>query len=133
MPSRLTSKLIVGGILALLALIVFFGTYFTVGQNEMAVVTRFGELQYVAGPGLHFKVPLVMDTEHYRVDIIAFNDFLVVGTGSFGVGFFCNFGEAFRAGFDHMQILDQRIHGAGFCAYATAPAGADNAYIDLFH
>ncbi len=69
--SRLATKLIVGGVIALLALVVFFGTYFTVGQNEMAVVTRFGELQYVAGPGLHFKVPFVMDTQHYRVDISA--------------------------------------------------------------
>lgn len=65
-----TPKLIAAGTIGLLAVILFLMTYFTVDQNEMAVVTRFGELQYVAGPGLHFKVPFVNATEHYRTDIV---------------------------------------------------------------
>ncbi|MGE5268435.1 MAG: SPFH domain-containing protein [Thiohalocapsa sp.] len=47
----------------------FLMTYFTVGQNQMAVVTRFGRLDYVAGPGLHFKIPLVNAVYAYRTDI----------------------------------------------------------------
>lgn len=62
-------KLIGGGIIGLLMLVIFLMTYFTVDQNEVAVVTRFGHLEYVAGPGLHFKVPMVNSTEHYRTDI----------------------------------------------------------------
>lgn len=47
----------------------FLMTYFTVGQNQMAVVTRFGKLEYVAGPGLHFKIPFVNSVYAYRTDI----------------------------------------------------------------
>jgi regulator of protease activity HflC (stomatin/prohibitin superfamily) len=67
--SRVPMKLIGGGVLGLLAVVIFLMTYFTVDQNEMAVVTRFGHLEYVAGPGLHFKIPFVNATEHYRTDI----------------------------------------------------------------
>lgn len=63
-------KLVAGGIIALLVIVIFLSTYFTVDQNEMTVVTRFGQLQYVAGPGLHFKVPFVNSTQDYRTDIL---------------------------------------------------------------
>lgn len=63
------TKLIGGGIIALLLAIIFLMTYFTVDQNEMTVVTRFGEVQYVAEPGLHFKMPFVNGTTTYRTDI----------------------------------------------------------------
>jgi regulator of protease activity HflC (stomatin/prohibitin superfamily) len=56
-------------ILAILIVVVFLMTYFTVNQNEMTVVTRFGQLEYVADPGLHFKVPFVNGTQSYRTDI----------------------------------------------------------------
>ena len=46
-------------------------SFFTVGQNELTVVNRFGEFRYVAGPGLHFKVPLIDGTQTYRTDIRA--------------------------------------------------------------
>lgn len=52
-------------------LILFLMTYFTVSQNQMAVVTRFGQLQYVADPGLHFKIPFVDAVYPYRTDIQA--------------------------------------------------------------
>jgi regulator of protease activity HflC (stomatin/prohibitin superfamily) len=63
-------KLIAGGIIGLIALVIIWGSFFTVQQNEMAVVTRFGEMQYLAGPGLHFKIPFVNGIEHYRTDIV---------------------------------------------------------------
>jgi len=56
-----------GGIAIALGL--FLMTYFTVAQNEMTVVTRFGRLDYVAGPGLHFKIPFVNAIHAYRTDI----------------------------------------------------------------
>ena len=59
--------LFAGGIA--LAIALFLMTYFTVGQNQMTVVTRFGELDYVAGPGLHFKIPFVNAIQPYRTDI----------------------------------------------------------------
>lgn len=52
-----------------LCVLFFFMTYFTVDQNEMTVVTRFGHLEYVADPGLHFKLPFVNATTPYRTDI----------------------------------------------------------------
>src|SRR5215467_12487951 len=54
----------IGAALLLAALV--FTSYFTVGQNELTVVDRFGEFRYVAGPGLHFKVPLIDGTQSYR-------------------------------------------------------------------
>jgi regulator of protease activity HflC (stomatin/prohibitin superfamily) len=48
-----------------------FFELFTVGQNELTVVIRLGEFRYVAGPGLHFKVPLIDGTQAYRTDIRA--------------------------------------------------------------
>jgi len=63
-------KLIAGGVLGVCGLILFLMTYFTVDQYERAVVTRFGEVAYVAEPGLHFKVPLVHSVHPYRTDML---------------------------------------------------------------
>lgn len=62
-------KLVATGIIALMAIVIFMMTYFTVDQNELTVVTRFGQLTYVADPGLHFKMPFVNSTYDYRTDI----------------------------------------------------------------
>lgn len=59
------------GSLAASVLVLFLGlmSYFTVSQNEVAVVTRFGKMEYTAGPGLHFKTPFVESVTDYRTDI----------------------------------------------------------------
>lgn len=62
-------KLIGGLILSLFALVVFLMTYFTVDPNEATVVTSFGKIDYVAGPGLHFKIPFANGTETFKTDI----------------------------------------------------------------
>jgi len=67
MPRQVRISL--AAIAILLCVAVFFMTYFTVDQNEMTVVTRFGHLEYVADPGLHFKIPFVNATTPYRTDI----------------------------------------------------------------
>jgi regulator of protease activity HflC (stomatin/prohibitin superfamily) len=62
-------RLIGVGVLLLLVALIFLFTYFTVNQNEATVVTRFGHLEYVADPGLHFKIPFANSIESYRTDI----------------------------------------------------------------
>lgn len=64
-----SARFIFGVIAAVLIFIGFLMTYFTVNQNERTVVTRFGQLVYVADPGLHFKMPFVNSTQAYRVDV----------------------------------------------------------------
>jgi regulator of protease activity HflC (stomatin/prohibitin superfamily) len=52
-----------------LAVIIAFDGYFTVQQYQRTVVTRFGQLTYVAEPGFHFKLPFVDATRPFRIDI----------------------------------------------------------------
>jgi membrane protease subunit HflK len=49
--------------LVLFVLIGVFSSYFTVNPESVAVVQRFGKFQYIAEPGLHFKLPLGIDTK----------------------------------------------------------------------
>lgn len=53
----------------LLAIIIAFDGYFTVQQYQRTVVTRFGQLTYVAEPGFHFKLPFVDAARPFRIDI----------------------------------------------------------------
>jgi regulator of protease activity HflC (stomatin/prohibitin superfamily) len=46
------------GVLALFALILIFGSFFTVSTAQVAVITRFGKFLRVADPGLNWKVPI---------------------------------------------------------------------------
>lgn len=64
-------KAAAAGVVALLGIVLFMMTYFTVNQNEAAVVTRFGQMSYIADPGLHFKMPFVNAVQEYRTDIQA--------------------------------------------------------------
>ena len=62
-------KMVGIGLIGLMFVVIFFMTYFTVDQNQMAIVTRFGQFQYAADPGLHFKMPFVNSVTDYRTDI----------------------------------------------------------------
>jgi regulator of protease activity HflC (stomatin/prohibitin superfamily) len=65
-----TKLKIVGlSIVGILLLIIFFMTNFSVSQNERTIVTTFGQFSYIAGPGLHFKMPFAQDAYDYRVDL----------------------------------------------------------------
>lgn len=66
-------KLIGSGLIALLLLVMFLATYFTVDQNERTVVTSWGKFSYVAEPGLHFKMPLRDAIKDYATDIHSFS------------------------------------------------------------
>ena len=50
---------LVTGVAVLLALMVVFGTWYTVDQGERAVLLRNGAFVDVEGPGLHFKLPWI--------------------------------------------------------------------------
>lgn len=63
-------KLIIGGIVLFIGFILFMMTYFSVEQYEQAVVTRFGKIAEVAGPGIQFKTPFVNSVTFYRTDIL---------------------------------------------------------------
>ena len=45
------------GAVALIVLILFLGSFFTVNTAEVAVITHFGEFKRVATPGLNWKLP----------------------------------------------------------------------------
>jgi regulator of protease activity HflC (stomatin/prohibitin superfamily) len=50
--------LIPAGVLALFALILILGSFFTVSTAQVAVITRFGKFLRVADPGLNWKIPI---------------------------------------------------------------------------
>lgn len=47
------------GIIFLCIIMTFFGSWYTVSQSELGVVTRFGAVTGIAKPGLGFKTPFV--------------------------------------------------------------------------
>jgi membrane protease subunit HflK len=53
----------IGAILVALAILAFlWSSWYTVQPEETAVVQRFGRVQRSTGPGLHFKIPLGIET-----------------------------------------------------------------------
>jgi regulator of protease activity HflC (stomatin/prohibitin superfamily) len=64
-------KLVAGGFAALFALIVGLGSFYTIGQYEAGVLTRFGKVVGTSDPGLHFKVPFIYGVEKYRTDLLS--------------------------------------------------------------
>lgn len=54
--------------IGVVGLILLFTGLFTVNQQTAAVVQRFGKFQYIAMPGLNFKVPLI-DTVAGRINL----------------------------------------------------------------
>lgn len=63
-------------VLVILGLIIFFGSWFTIGAGEVGVVKRFGAVNRVAYPGIGFKIPLIenvvsMDTRTQKDQVDA--------------------------------------------------------------
>jgi len=52
----------------LIALIIFFGSFFTINQGYIGVVTMFGKYRRIVRPGLNMKIPL-LETLSKRVSI----------------------------------------------------------------
>lgn len=56
------------GFTLLAGLCTVFGSFYTVGQAERAVITRFGAVVDTTGPGLHFKMPWITSAHTIPVD-----------------------------------------------------------------
>jgi regulator of protease activity HflC (stomatin/prohibitin superfamily) len=58
------------GVVALVVLILFFGTFFTIPAGYCGVLTTFGAAsQKVLDPGLHLKLPIVQDAVKMNVQV----------------------------------------------------------------
>lgn len=57
-------RLIGLGVLGLLAVIILWGSFYTVTSGERALVFRFGQVKEVVADGLHFKMPMI---ESFRI------------------------------------------------------------------
>jgi len=64
-------KLIVGGAIALVILIVLSSALYTVDQREQVIITQFGEpIRVVKDPGLHIKTPFVQDATTFEKRVL---------------------------------------------------------------
>ena len=64
LPFKLTPKVAGIGIAALILFIAATSCFFTVGQEEEAVVLLLGKLSKIVGPGLHFKIPFGLEKNY---------------------------------------------------------------------
>src|SRR5205809_300198 len=65
----LPPHLILGGVVAIGALLILLSTYFTIDQGERGVILHWGAVVGEAEPGLHFKLPIVTTIEKISVQI----------------------------------------------------------------
>ncbi|MBE5966364.1 MAG: FtsH protease activity modulator HflK [Lachnospiraceae bacterium] len=66
------SKIVLLLVLIILASIVIFGSFYTIKEQEQAVVTTFGRAKTVSAAGLHFKIPLIQRVEKVDTTIHGF-------------------------------------------------------------
>jgi membrane protease subunit HflK len=59
---RISGGFIRMGVLLLVAVILLFTSFYTVGPEQMGVVMRFGRFVRSSDPGLHFKIPFGVET-----------------------------------------------------------------------
>lgn len=60
--------------------VISFNSYYTVGEQEQAVVTTFGKPESVSTPGLHFKIPFVQKVTKVNTTIQGLAIGYVLGT-----------------------------------------------------
>ena len=60
--------------IALMAIILYMGAFFTVDSGEVAVVTKFGKVERTATEGLNFKIPFIESYTMYSTRIQDMND-----------------------------------------------------------
>lgn len=56
---------------AFVVLVAALSSFYTIGQYEAGVLTRFGKVVGVSDPGLHFKVPFIYSVTTYRTDLLS--------------------------------------------------------------
>lgn len=57
------------GVIAVAVVLYVVSPFFTVGEYERTVVTRFGQFNSLAGPGLHLRIPFVNGLETFPINI----------------------------------------------------------------
>lgn len=57
----------------IVVLILLFGSFYTIGEQEQAVLTTFGVAKSVTESGLHFKIPFVQEVEKVNTTIQGFS------------------------------------------------------------
>lgn len=69
-PSFSSTKPVLYGVWAVLALLVGFGSFVTVGHGDRGVLMNFGAISgTILSPGLHFKVPIMQSVKDISVQI----------------------------------------------------------------
>lgn len=66
-PAKAVALLVFTGILVLIGLFILFGSWLTVDEGEMAVVTRVGKVDRTLGSGFHWKTPFVENATYFSV------------------------------------------------------------------
>lgn len=59
-------------VLAIIVLMLAFGSFYTIAEEEQAVVCTFGQAKAVTEPGLHFKIPFVQTVQKVNTTIQGF-------------------------------------------------------------
>jgi len=80
--SETAKKIIVFVIVAIAVLIVAGGSFYSIREEEQAVVCTFGSPQAVTTPGLHFKIPFIQTVDKVSTTINGFS----IGYDSTGDG-----------------------------------------------
>ena len=65
-------KIIAVVAVVLVVAVVALGSFYTIGEQENAVVSTFGVPQTVTTPGLHFKIPLIQQVQKVDMTIKGF-------------------------------------------------------------
>lgn len=77
-----TKKIAVIAVIAIAALMLISGSFYSIREEEQAVVCTFGSPQAVTTPGLHFKIPFIQTVEKVSTTINGFS----IGYNSTGAG-----------------------------------------------
>lgn len=77
-----TKKIVSIVVIVLLALIIVSGSFYSIREEEQAVVCTFGSPQAVTTPGLHFKIPFIQTVDKVSTTINGFS----IGYNSTGAG-----------------------------------------------
>lgn len=96
--------IIIASIVTVLVVLIFLlGTFYTVNEANVVVVTRFGRFNRVAGPGLHVKWPLI-EKLIYRDSFIREREFTIEFKTTDNV--FCNMTVAVDYRYDTDSVYD---------------------------
>jgi hypothetical protein len=67
--NQLPKRAIGAGAAAVAVLVLLFSTAYTIDEGERGVILRLGKVVGEAGPGLHFKIPVINAVEKISVQI----------------------------------------------------------------